>query len=500
MFIHANLGDPLLQFMRREGTLMAPRWCHNGSLVPDSMADEAIGTWYGPLFMAETAQEAVAGLLNATALAPVQQAKRVRTALLSFLRTHKLARGHRAPVGAAGVLVLTVLEQQDACGRLTCLPHVARAIWLRAPQLPVPGVMRQGGASCSSQLRPTPREQQDAGLTACSMLYLAARCAAAGAWRHVLPAVGGPVRGLPAGRWVAGSVGRAAAGRLAATHHAQQPPRRQPGAARLAALPRVRRRTPLHHAPGQLAPPQSSLQTCAMERTQSTRCASSSFLRRASAGNLRAGPPRGAALRQRRRVATVGLLVGAAALGAGAAGWQAELFRWRRERHHRPAPVSGVAAHPGLPCAADAGDRRQPPRRPPALHGQRHAAPRRAAAAGRAGRPPGQPHLGQLHAGFLHGLGRQRNPGPGAAADARARRRAAEDAGGAAGDGGQRDGGQRRRRRLVDGRDHRGVHRGRRGTGGRRGRRSAAALAEARARQVRARGTLPLLCLSSLRR
>ncbi len=70
--------DPLLRYMRANGLLMAPRWCNNGTLVPDATANAVIDPVWGPVWMADTQDQAVAYLANATALAPVQQAARVR--------------------------------------------------------------------------------------------------------------------------------------------------------------------------------------------------------------------------------------------------------------------------------------------------------------------------------------------------------------------------------------------------------------------------------------
>ncbi len=70
-------GDPLMDFMRREGLLMAPRFCNNGSLLPADMANSPIDLAAGPLFLANSTDEVLRGLANATALAPLQEAAQV---------------------------------------------------------------------------------------------------------------------------------------------------------------------------------------------------------------------------------------------------------------------------------------------------------------------------------------------------------------------------------------------------------------------------------------
>ncbi len=85
-------NDTLASFMRAQGLVMQPRWCGNGSLVPAAWATSPIDPLWGPQWMADTVEEAVAGLLNATALAPAQLATKARR----FCRGRVCCRPHGA--------------------------------------------------------------------------------------------------------------------------------------------------------------------------------------------------------------------------------------------------------------------------------------------------------------------------------------------------------------------------------------------------------------------
>ncbi len=67
-----------MSFMRARGMLMEQRWCANGTLVPAELADSPIDPWWGPVYKADSAQEAVARLADATALAAAHHAAQVR--------------------------------------------------------------------------------------------------------------------------------------------------------------------------------------------------------------------------------------------------------------------------------------------------------------------------------------------------------------------------------------------------------------------------------------
>ncbi len=85
--------DPLLRYMRANGLLTPPRWCNNGTLVPEAIANAVIDPVWGPVWMADTQDQAAAYLVNATALAPVQQAARVRWRVVGWsLRCRKQGR------------------------------------------------------------------------------------------------------------------------------------------------------------------------------------------------------------------------------------------------------------------------------------------------------------------------------------------------------------------------------------------------------------------------
>ncbi len=71
-------GDPLMAFMRAQGTLLPPRWC-NGTAMPAALANSPIDPVWGPVWMVDTTAGAAAALVNATALAPLQQAAGVRS-------------------------------------------------------------------------------------------------------------------------------------------------------------------------------------------------------------------------------------------------------------------------------------------------------------------------------------------------------------------------------------------------------------------------------------
>ncbi len=75
--------DPLMDFMRKEGLLMAPRWCGNGSLVASEVAAVDIDPW-GPLWACDLEGEVVRALVNATASAPTQHARKVRGQLCAL--------------------------------------------------------------------------------------------------------------------------------------------------------------------------------------------------------------------------------------------------------------------------------------------------------------------------------------------------------------------------------------------------------------------------------
>ncbi len=63
--------------LREQGLLLPQRWC-NGTRVAPEIADSPVNLQWGPLYMVETAARARAGLVNATALAPLQLAAKVR--------------------------------------------------------------------------------------------------------------------------------------------------------------------------------------------------------------------------------------------------------------------------------------------------------------------------------------------------------------------------------------------------------------------------------------
>ncbi len=68
--------DPLLQSMRRDGTLLPLRWCANGSLVPAAVARAPYDAFWGPLLSTE--EEAVAAMRQQAAAAAEQEASQVR--------------------------------------------------------------------------------------------------------------------------------------------------------------------------------------------------------------------------------------------------------------------------------------------------------------------------------------------------------------------------------------------------------------------------------------
>ncbi len=69
--------DPVLAFMRAQGTLMAPRWCNNGTLLPQRRAEAVIDELWGPVWMVDTEAQALRALVDVARLAPVQQAEGV---------------------------------------------------------------------------------------------------------------------------------------------------------------------------------------------------------------------------------------------------------------------------------------------------------------------------------------------------------------------------------------------------------------------------------------
>ncbi len=64
-------NDPLLDSMRAQGLLMAPRWC-NGTLQSAELAERLMDPTWSPLWTCTLESEVAAALVNATALAPLQ--------------------------------------------------------------------------------------------------------------------------------------------------------------------------------------------------------------------------------------------------------------------------------------------------------------------------------------------------------------------------------------------------------------------------------------------
>ncbi len=67
-------NDPLLASMRRNGTLMHPAFCRNGSRVPPELGNDVTQLLsFGPLWVGDDAAEALGLLRRAAALALAQQ-------------------------------------------------------------------------------------------------------------------------------------------------------------------------------------------------------------------------------------------------------------------------------------------------------------------------------------------------------------------------------------------------------------------------------------------
>ena len=71
-------GDPLMTYMRGQGTVMAERWCGNGALVPPEIASSPVDPLWGPLWMVDKEEEVARALGNAVALAVENEAMQVR--------------------------------------------------------------------------------------------------------------------------------------------------------------------------------------------------------------------------------------------------------------------------------------------------------------------------------------------------------------------------------------------------------------------------------------
>ncbi len=76
-----NPDDPLVQSMRRDGTLLPLAWCANGSRVPADIADAPYDPLWGPLVSTDTAAEAVEAMRQQAAAAAQLEASQVRCAL-----------------------------------------------------------------------------------------------------------------------------------------------------------------------------------------------------------------------------------------------------------------------------------------------------------------------------------------------------------------------------------------------------------------------------------
>ncbi len=76
----AKVDDPLLQSMRRDGTLLPLEWCGNGSLVPADVADAPYDPLWGPLLTTDTAGEAVEAMRQQAAAAAQLESGKVRRA------------------------------------------------------------------------------------------------------------------------------------------------------------------------------------------------------------------------------------------------------------------------------------------------------------------------------------------------------------------------------------------------------------------------------------
>ncbi len=92
-----------MAFMRREGTLMEPRWCTNGTLVPRELAHTPVDREWGPLWMVDGEREMEVALRGAAELAPVQAAAQVRSGAGGTVRPSLLRRAC-LPCGRASAL------------------------------------------------------------------------------------------------------------------------------------------------------------------------------------------------------------------------------------------------------------------------------------------------------------------------------------------------------------------------------------------------------------
>ncbi len=149
-------NDALMAFMRAQGLHMQSRWCHNGTLVPRSIADAKIDLLWNPLFMVDTEQEALEGLVNATALAAPQHAAQVSapggntectqaiaavSIRLDQLKLRRCMFAARFAAAAHTALCHHARPRRSRCATAAC---VARRFSLWWSQLPVPGVMLFG--------------------------------------------------------------------------------------------------------------------------------------------------------------------------------------------------------------------------------------------------------------------------------------------------------------------------------------------------------------------
>ncbi len=103
-----NPSDPLVESMRRDGTLLPLTWCANGSLVPEAEAGAPYDAFWGPLLSTDAAERAVAAIRQLAAAAAEQEASLVSPACwaswCSPSRRHVLSRRLSSTVSAALVL------------------------------------------------------------------------------------------------------------------------------------------------------------------------------------------------------------------------------------------------------------------------------------------------------------------------------------------------------------------------------------------------------------
>lgn len=63
--------------MRKEGLLLPPRWCNNGSLVDAQVATAITDPFWGPLWMGDSHERVLSAIINATMATTTQQAAQV---------------------------------------------------------------------------------------------------------------------------------------------------------------------------------------------------------------------------------------------------------------------------------------------------------------------------------------------------------------------------------------------------------------------------------------